>query len=193
MKYPIESEQISDMPRSGGVFLNATSEVELTDEEVARLVQLMREKNTSDVEALELETNEPDIYDKLYEACAEICCDAAFNEAWLDAYWEAWSGNDGGDTVAYDMDEMMNYCECRCGFTYEGNEADEDYEEKKAEAFEKWLDHYLHTAPKADVLTFFKDNMELLIYDCEFVDPTVIDYDVTVVIPQPIIDMAFPK
>lgn len=181
------------MSHSGGMFGNAKGEVELTDEEVAKLVQLMREMNTFDVEKLNLEEVEHDIYDTLYEACDVMCDKAAFDEAWLGAYWEAWTGGDGGGTVDYDIYDMMYYCEERCGFVYEGDEADEEYDEKKMEAFRKWLDEYLHTAPDADVLTFFEDNMTLRIEDYEFVDPGAVDYNVTVIIPQPIIDMAFPK
>jgi len=193
MKYPIESEQISDMSHSGGVFRNAKGEVELTDEEVAKLVQLMREKNTSDVEKLELEETEPDIYEKLYDACDMMCDKAAFDEAWLGGYWEAWRG-DMQEMVDYDIYDMMYYCEKNCGFVYEGDEnEDEDYDEKKMEAFRKWLDKYLHTAPDADVLKFFEENMTLLVEDWEFVDPSAIEYEVTVLIPQPIIDMAFQK
>lgn len=181
------------MSHSGGVFGNAKGEVELSDEEVAILVRLMQEKKTSDVELLNLEESEPEIYNKLYDACDTMCEEAAFNEAWLEAYWSAWYGADMGDTVEYDIDKMMYYCEDHCGFSYDGDEADEDYDEKKAEAFEKWLDYYLHTTPSADVLTFFEQNMELLIDDCDFVDPSVVEYDVTVVIPQSIIATAFPK
>ena len=193
MKYPIECEQFYGMSHSGGVFRNAQGEVELSDDEANQLVQLMRYLNTSDVEELELETTLPEIYTKLYDACDAMCDEAAFNEAWLDAYWNAWSGADGGNTVEYDIDQMMYYCEDHCGFSYDGEETDEDYYEKKAEAFEKWLDHYLHTAPDADVLTFFEQNMELLIDDCDFVDPSAVEYNVTVLIPQTIIEMAFPK
>ncbi len=193
MKYLIESEQFDEKLRSGYIIESAQGEVELSDEEVATLVRLMQEKKTSDVEQLNLEESEPDIYEKLYDACDAMCDEAAFNEAWLEAYWNAWSGADGGNTVEYDIDQMMYYCEDHCGFSYDGEETDEDYYEKKAEAFEKWLDHYLHTAPDADVLTFFEQNMELLIDDCDFVDPSAVEYNVTVLIPQSIIDMASPK
>ena len=91
------------------------------------------------------------------------------------------------------MDDIMYYCEERCGFSHDGDEADEDYEEKKEKAVQEWLDRYLHTAPDADVLTFFRDNLELQVDDYEFLDPSAIDYEVTVLIPQTIIDMAFPK
>ena len=73
MKYLIESEQVSDMSLRGGVFRNASSEVELTDYEVASLVNLMKAANSFEVDFIELKINEPVIYDKLYDACSELC------------------------------------------------------------------------------------------------------------------------
>ena len=193
MKYLIESEQFDEKIRSGYIIESAQGEVELSDEEVATLVRLMQEKKSSDVEQLNLEESEPEIYGKLHEVCYELCENAAYDYALLESYWAAWTGADGGGTTDYDMDDIKYYCEEHCGFSYDGDEADDDYEEKKEDAFYKWLDRYLHTAPDKDVLTFFQDNIEILIEEYEFLEPGSVYFKVFDVIPQSIIDMAFPK
>ena len=45
-EYKIECEQFLGFSHSGSVYTSGESTVELSDEEVATLVQLMREKNT---------------------------------------------------------------------------------------------------------------------------------------------------
>ncbi len=46
-EYKIECEQFLGFSHSGSVYTSGESTVELSDEEVATLVQLMREKNTT--------------------------------------------------------------------------------------------------------------------------------------------------
>ena len=52
--YSIESEQCLGMSHHGAVTVNGESAVELSDEEVDILVKLIKEKGTTDVEALDL-------------------------------------------------------------------------------------------------------------------------------------------
>jgi hypothetical protein len=55
-EYKIECEQFLGFSHSGSVTTSGESTIELSDEEVATLVQLIREKGTTDVGELGLET-----------------------------------------------------------------------------------------------------------------------------------------
>ena len=66
-KYEIECEQSLGWSHSGEEIAKGKGFVELTDEEVEVLVNLIREKGTTDVEMLELKEKHPTIYDKLDE------------------------------------------------------------------------------------------------------------------------------
>jgi hypothetical protein len=56
-EYKIECEQFLGFSHSGSVTTSGESTIELSDEEVATLVQLIREKGTTDVGELGLETS----------------------------------------------------------------------------------------------------------------------------------------
>lgn len=64
-KYRIECEQCLGISHSGAVYTDGEGTVELTDKEVATLVQLIRLKGTTDVGELNLETSHPELYAKL--------------------------------------------------------------------------------------------------------------------------------
>ena len=64
-EYKIECEQFLGISHSGGVYTNGESTVELTDEEVTTLLQLIRQKGTTDVDKIDLETTHPQLYAKL--------------------------------------------------------------------------------------------------------------------------------
>ena len=67
--YRIENDTCLGITHSGGA-VNVESEgyVELSDEEVAKIVDLIRQKGTTDIDELELEEKYPDIYEKRREA-----------------------------------------------------------------------------------------------------------------------------
>lgn len=71
--YSIESEQCLGMAHFGGaVTVNGESAVELSDEEVDILVKLIKEKNTVNVDELDIATTHPDLYEKLDNAYREM-------------------------------------------------------------------------------------------------------------------------
>jgi hypothetical protein len=185
--YDFDCSSFLGMSHYGSVTADGTGTVELTDEEVAALVALMKEKDSSDVEEIGLKEALPEIYEKL---------DAAFHEAAFNAekdHW-LWEGYHNG-YYEYDSYELMEYCEANCGFTYEFDEEeylDEDGEldedaidEAKLEAFEEWLDDYLIGLDKEECHRFFEEQMHAEL-DC---DEMGCEYEIE--IPQAIIDMAF--
>lgn len=185
-KYKIECEQCLGCTCYGGsVTTNGESTVELSDEEVAVLVQLMREKNTADVEELDLETSHPDLYEKLDEAYSDMARKAET------VYWLR-NGIYEPDAYEYDVDELMAYCEENCGYKPEeydcrdGEDYDEDDEDelrcRKEEAFKEWLIDYVEGLDDEEVTEFAYDHLNA--------EVDVFDVDYKVAIPEDIIKMA---
>lgn len=190
-KYTIECEQFLGMSHSGAVTVNGESTVDLTDEEVTTLVELIRQKGTSDVEELDLESSHPDLYAKLDKAYHDMAVHAETMH-WL------WEGYENG-YYEYDEDELMDYCERELDFTFEydeedyldeddelDDELDDDDDEQyyaKLRAFRSWLDDYLHSLSDDEALSFMNEHMDACIEDEE-----VEEY--TVSIPEAIIQKA---
>ena len=158
--YSIENDTCLGISHSGAVNVESEGYVELSDEEVAKIVDLIRQKGTTDIEGLELEEKYPDIYEKLSEAYYDM----AYNAEELHWLWEGY--NNG--YFEYDTDELMTYCEENCGFNFEfdeedytvDGELDEDaLEDDKTEAFNDWLDDYVAGLEDDEVKDFFYNHM----------------------------------
>ena len=184
--YSIENDICLGISHSGAVNVESEGYVELSDEEVATIVVLIKQKGTTDIEELELEEEYPDIYEKLREAYHDMAYDAE------ELHW-LWEGYESG-YFEYDTDELMAYCEEKCGFNFEfdeedyteDGELDEDtLEEDKAEAFYDWLDDYVDCLEDDEVKDFFYNHMNagLELDDVEY----------SVEIPEAIIKLAEKK
>jgi hypothetical protein len=169
--YSIESEQCLGMAHFGGaVTVNGESAVELSDEEVNILVQLIKEKGTTDVDELDIATSHPALYEKLDNAYREMAYDAE------ELHW-LWEGYNNG-YFEYDDEKLMNYCECELDFKFEYDEKDyylddpEDLdegeepdidedriEEDKHEAFSEWLNDYVNGLSDKEAKSFFYEHM----------------------------------
>lgn len=169
--YSIESEQCLGMAHFGGaVSVNGESAVELSDEEVSILVQLIKEKDTTDVDELDIATSHPALYEKLDNAYRAMAYDAE------ELHW-LWEGYNNG-YFEYDEEELMNYCESELDFKFEydikkyylddpedleeGEEPDIDedqIEEDKYEAFSEWLDDYVNGLSDKEAKSFFYNHM----------------------------------
>ena len=172
--FNIECEHSLGMSHCGEVIAEGEGTVELTDEDVKVLVDLIREKGTTDVDELHLKDTHPELYAKLDEAYHDMTYDAE-EMHWL---WEGW--NNG--YFEYDVDELLPYCEAECGFVYEPSEDvvtdedDENYDEEALEedkemVFQEWLDEYVACLSVDEARDFFYDhlgadlNMEDLSYE----------------------------
>ena len=158
--YSIENDTCLGISHSGAVNVESEGYVELSDDEVAKIVDLIRQKGTTDVERLELEMKYPDIYEKLREAYHDMAYSAE------ELHW-LWEGYKSG-YFEYDSDELMAYCEEHCGFKFKYDEADytDDWEfdedmleYDKAEAFNDWLDDYVAGLNDDEVKDFFYNHM----------------------------------
>ena len=175
------------MSHCGSVEADGAGTVELTDKEVAALVALMKEKDSSDVEAIGLKDALPEIYEKL---------DAAFHEAAFNAekdHW-LWEGFNSG-YYEYDIEELIEYCEENCGYEFSFDEMDylnedggldvETAMEGKIETFPEWLEDYLFSLDIEERHKFFEEKLNAQL-DC---DDMGCEYEIE--IPQAIIEMAF--
>ena len=191
-EFSIECKQSLGMSHCGEVIAEGDSTVELTDEEVKVLVDLIREKNTTDVDELELEERHPKLYEKLDDAYHDMAYRAE------ETHW-LWEGYESG-YFEYNEYELMDYCENNLGFTFEFKPEEyldeyelEDYHENpesfedqindiKSEVFNKWLDKYVHSLSDDEACRFFYDHMN------PELDMGSVDYEVG--IPAAIIEMA---
>lgn len=190
--YIIECIQSLGMAHWGEVTTKGESSVELTDEEVKLLVDLIREKGTTDVKKLNLEKNHPELYEKLDKAYHDVAYKAEEIHWLLHGYENGY--------FEYDDEEVMNYCEENCGYefvpTLKGDIPDgispdfiatylevlKESKERKLEDFNRWLSDYLHNLSPDEARNFI----------CDHLNPNLEMDDVSyeVGIPQAIIDLA---
>lgn len=161
-KYEINCEQHLGVSHTGDEYAEGNGSVELSDTEVAQLVELIRQSGSSDVNKLRLQQKCPEVFKKLDEACRAIAAEAE-ERHWL---WEGYY--DGA--FDYDPYELMDYCAEYCGFS--GDEED----------FDEWLGDYLVGLPEEEAVKFFYEHMNANV-DLE-------DIEYCVSIPQAIVEQA---
>jgi hypothetical protein len=185
--FEIEIEVCLGVSHCGPVYSSGSGTVELSDDEVSKLVALIKEKGTSDIKELDLENTYPEIYEKLDDAYFNIAYEAE------ELHW-LWYGYYEG-VYEYDSYELLSYCESECGFVFDGNEevfVDEDgdfdeesYEEAKMEAFlDDWLLPYIKSLDTSDQIDFLRDQMNASVE----MDGNDVSYEVR--IPEGIIELA---
>ena len=186
--YSIYNDTCLGWSHSGPVNVESDGFVELSDEEVTKIVELIRKEGTSDVEELRLKELYPDIYKKLDDAFYKMAYDAE-EKHWL------WEGYYNG-YYEYNEEELIAYCTENFGFIFEYDEEDYIKEgeldedalfDDKIDAFNYWLDNYVSSLNEEDAIKFLKEhlNAEVDLYDDE------IAYEVA--IPEAIIKMAAKK
>lgn len=188
--YNIECNVFLGVAHTGAVECGGEGVVELDDNEVNVLVDLIRKKGTTDVEALALIESNPEIYDKLHDAYYRL----AFAEVEKQMLWDGYYSG----VFEYDKDDLIERCRQECGFDFdfvyeeddfldsEGN-VDEDWveearQEAENEAFDEWLDEYITSLSDDEAVSFFYNYMNA--------DFEMDELDVVVQIPEAIISMA---
>ena len=187
--FDIESEICLGFSHSGGVYNSAYGEVELSDDEVNQLIVLMREKDSSDIEELNLEEELPEIYKKLDEAYRETAYTAE-EEHWLE---EGYYRNECHDFKDEDMIEFLKSKDA-WHFEYDEEDVLDENGEIDQEALEDLEYDYLHQTAIDDYYysvhgeeryDFLRNQMGII------VDPEGCDYEVK--IPEAIVVLAFPE
>lgn len=187
--YEIEVDICLGFSHCGGVYNSGYGEVELSDEEVDELMALMKEKDTSDVDEMDLEENLPEIYKKLDAAY----CDAAYDaeeEHWLEEGYYHLECHNYEDRVMIDYIKEKGEWE----FEYDEEEFKDENGELDEEALfdaecdylhEEGLDNYLSTLHGDERKDFLRNQVGI------DVDPQGCDYEIE--IPSEIVAKAFPK
>lgn len=188
--YNIECNVYLGVTNTGAVECGGEGVVELDDNEVNVLVDLIREKGTTDVDALGLKESNPEIYDKLYDAYYKLTYSEVEKEMLWDGYYSG--------VYEYDRGDLIERCKQECGFDFdfvydeenfldsEGNVDEDLVEEARQEAedaaFDEWLDEYITSLSDDEAVTFFYNYMNA--------DFEMDDSDVVVQIPEAIINKA---
>lgn len=174
-QYSIQAVSYLGMSHCGEVSMEGNGFVELSDEEVATLVNLIKENHTTNVEELHLQERFPELFDKLDTAYYEIIHDAILYDALMEDFRNGY--------IEYDEEELMEYCGVHCGFLYIDHSG-EDEEDETYYVFETWLTEFLEGLPVKDGILFFikQMNADTSQYD-------IWDFEYTVSIPESIIKM----
>lgn len=185
-QYNIWTECFLGMSHCGSVTADGSGMVYLTDKEVAKLVEMIRQCDSDDLEVLNLKDTCPEIYEKLEQAHRDAAYQAEYMHWLKEGYDEGYYG--------YDQDELMSYCEEECGFCFEeepedfmdedGDFDEEAYEESKYDAFVEWLDDYIYSLDDEKFVDFLVNHMNAE------VDMSSWSEDYTVSLPPAIIEMA---
>lgn len=193
-KYLIETEVDLGMSHCGSVCLEGKAYVELSDDEVSRLIQLMRETGSTDVYDMELETVYPELFEKLNDACYE----AAWTPTtlhWLNEGLEMAIGDPEFDEENVGLRALMKKAWSEFGFRFRYKAKDytdsdgrinrNRIESDRLCAFKKFIDKLLEEMDDNEKIDFYLDNFKTSLEGTE-----IESYDL--IIPQEIIDRAFP-
>lgn len=169
--YTIEGEIcLGMMCCGGGVYEDYTATVELEDEQVEQLVELIRENDgETDVVALDLENELPEVYEALQEAISDAACEAAFRH---------WALGGFADGAFEEPDDLMERLEEDGLFKF-------DADDQKDEAFSEWLDEHYNSLSEDEQYEFLK---KYYTNNLDGIDVSDTEYEV--VIPDEIIEEA---
>ena len=169
-----------------GEYITGEGVLQLEDEQVNRLVTLIRENNgETDMEALGLEAKCPDVYEALEEAYSDAVGVASYR------YWLI-----NGFVCGYyeEPDNLMPSLEAAGLFHYEPDPADlegldeDEIKWAKEDAFHEWLDSYFDSLSEDDQVLFLEKYYEDVVTDA---GPGCYSYELE--IPRGIIDLVSPS
>ena len=188
-KFDIKLKICLGFSHCGGVYNTGYGEVELTDKEVEQLVNLMKEKGTSNVEELELQEALPEIFEKLNDAYSALAYKAE-EEHWLDkGYYHEECHN-------YEDEDMIDFLKEKDAWSFEYDEEEFKDERGKLDEealldaecdflHEEALNKYLYGLSGEERYDFLRNKIGI--------DVEVFGCDYEVEIPSEIIALAFPN
>lgn len=170
----------------GSITAEGYGSINLSDEEVATLINLINEKGTTNVEKLDLKTISPDLFQKLDEAYHQAAQEATINHWYMEGFYEG--------CYEYDTEELMDFCTENHGFIFEYNEddyLDDDGEldedtlyDDKYDAFTEWLASFVESLDQPERIKFLIEHLNAE------VDLTDLELDYTVEIPRGVVELA---
>lgn len=190
-KFDIDVEICLGFSHCGGEYNDGYGEVELTDDEVDQLVKLMKEKDSSDIEEIDLKEALPEIYKKLDEAYSALAYKAE-EEHWLEEgyYHDECHNYENADMIAYLKEkDAWNFEYDEEEFKDENGKLDEEalYDEECYYLHQEALDDYLAGLHGEERYDFLRNKVGIDV-DMSF---AVAEYEIS--IPAEIISLAFPE
>lgn len=133
-----------------GEYTEGSGTVELSEEQVRKLVSLIRENGgETDIEVLGLEDKLPDVYEALSEAYGAIVLAAARNHWLIEGYWNRCFDEPEGlmerleGEGIFKFEPDINMMREELGLDDDEDPDEDDLEDAKREAFDEWLDDYV--------------------------------------------------
>ena len=185
----------------GAVYSESAGEVELTDDEVKKLVDLIKKNGfKTDVDEIKLSRKEPEIYNKLYDAYS----DAFYCSLEKESFWDAYD-----KSLLRDANSLMDLCEKKYGFDFDAMINNENYRDKylryggsylkkdgtplkryyktvKKDFFSCWFDDFMKGLTRDEFDSFIEENFD----DIELDHGEWPDRQYTIEIPKKIVEMA---
>lgn len=188
-KFEIDVDICLGFSHSGGVYNDGFGEVDLSDKEVEELVNLMREKGTSNIEELNLQNELPEIYQKLDKAYNAVAYKAE-EEHWLDeGYYHLECHN-------YEDEDMIGFLKEKnsWNFAYDEEKFKDDNGELNEEALFDAECDYLHEEALDDYLAGLNGEERYdFLRNKVGIEVDVWEYEYEIAIPSEIIALAIPK
>ena len=147
-----------------GAYAHAQGEIELSDDEIDILIRLMRkDKTTMDYRKLNLEEEDPELYEKIDNAYH----DAAYEAEGHYSINYGIEEHEGMEGLEYDVNELILYSRDHCG--YRKRYADDVIRRSEVDDFDNWFRHYLDDLKVDDALEFIDEHtmIGLNLYDTE--------------------------
>ena len=116
----LDNELHFELPFSDGAFDEYISKIEISEDEKDAVLSLMGDEFSMELEDMELEQSNPELFAKLKDIYAKMAREAE-EKQWL------WIGFRDG-AFEYDVDLLMEHCQANCGFVFEGTQ--EDFEDE---------------------------------------------------------------
>ncbi|MBO7561936.1 MAG: hypothetical protein J6T04_03500 [Bacteroidales bacterium] len=169
--------------------LDYPAEVELSDEEVQSLLELIKEKGSTDPETLNLEEELPEVFEKLDDACRS----AAHHAAYMNWAIDLFENNDFDDP-----EDLIERCEADGLFKFEPEDIDDfkdedgnidEYmlEDAKNEEFDDWLNNYFESLDDQGKLKFLEKYYTEELFN---LNDGAMDYTYEVELPDEIMELA---
>ena len=163
---------------TGPVYDDGKGSVVLSKRDVETLVKLIREKGTTEVEELGLESTHPKLYQKLYRAYRKMDSETTIRH-WL------WQDYEYGECDKQ-MEALKKYCKRYCGWHFDPDSVwcddEDDLEEEENMDFRQWFGEFFD---EVDIKKL--EHIFYHVLKAERVEEIIEPY---VKIPKAIIDMA---
>ena len=144
-----------ELPFQDGGFDEYIRGIDISEDEKATVLSMMNDEFEAELEDLDLEQSNPELFAKLKSIYGKMAREAEEKQC-------LWIGFRDG-AFEYDVDLLMEHCQANCGFVFEGTQEDfedeDEYCDAKMEAFDEWLEDYLITLDDVEFKAFMYNHL----------------------------------